>query len=270
MAAIRMTGTLWTIWLVSPCPMKPAPIKPTRIGFPCSSLALNALSTMIMVGSRAHPALHLALDFLEVLPGGVLGRDDGDRQWPLQAQARIERREPSLGAGRVELAHLVARLRRVLERLVPVREALGDIERAVVVGAQIHRDGLQEGRTLGPQVHDDVEDRPARGADQLRLGVRRVLEVHPAQGALPLVVGDVRLRDHRLEVVLGELLLTKSACEEAAVVVAPLQIEDECALQLGLGDDHDFSRSSAERLTPRSVRKASANRAPGFPSPSAA
>src|SRR2546427_2071425 len=75
-----MPGTLWTIWLVRPCPMKPAPIKPTRIGFPCSSLAFNALSTMIMVGSRAHPALHLALDLFEVLPGGVLGRDDGDRE----------------------------------------------------------------------------------------------------------------------------------------------------------------------------------------------
>src|SRR6267143_353453 len=265
-----MPGTLWTIWWVSPCPMKPAPIKPTRIGFPCSSLALNALSTMIMVGSRAHPALHLALDFLEVLPGGVLGRDDGDRQWPLQAQARIERREPSLGAGRVELADLVARLRRVLERLIPVREALGHIERAMVVGAQFHADGFQESRALGPQVHDDVEDRPARGTDQLRLGLRRVLEVHPAQRALPLVVGDVRLRDHRLEAVLGELLLTKGPCEEATVVVAPLQIEDECALQLGLGEDHGPSRSAAMRLMPRSVRKASASRARGFPCPSAA
>src|SRR5882762_1532712 len=261
-----MPGTLWTIWLASPCPMKPAPIKPTRIAFPCSSLALNALSTMIMVGSRAHPALHLALDFLEVLPGGVLGRDDGDRQWPLQAQARIERREPSLGAGRVELADLVARLRRVLERLIPVREALGHIQRAVVVGAQIHGDRFQEGRALGPQVDDDVEDRPARGADQLRLGVGRILEVHPAQRALPLVVGDVRLRDHRLEAVLGELVLAKGAREEAAVVVPPLQIEDEGALQLGLGEDHDSSRS----LTPRSVRKASASRTPGFPWPSAA
>src|SRR5258705_10473496 len=94
-----MPGTLWTIWLVSPCPMKPAPIKPTRIGFPCSSLALNALSTMIMVGSRAHPELHLALDFLEVLPGRVLGRGDGDGKGPLQSQARVERTEAPLGAG---------------------------------------------------------------------------------------------------------------------------------------------------------------------------
>src|SRR5207253_10931804 len=185
-----MPGTLWTIWLVSPWPMNPAPIMPTRIGLPCSSLAFRAVSTMIMIASHSHPALHLGPDLLQGLPGRVLGRDDRDRQRPLQTQARIERGEPSLGPRRVELADLVARLGPVLQRLVPVGESLGHVQRPVIVGVQLHGDALQESRTLRPQVHDDVEDRTARGADELGLGMRRVLEMHSTQRALALVVGD--------------------------------------------------------------------------------
>src|SRR3954466_15937397 len=105
-----MPGTLWTIWLVSPWPMNPAPIMPTRIGFPCSSLAMRALSTMIMIASRSHPALHLGPHFLQMFPGGVLRRDDADRQRPRKSQARIERRESAFRLRRVELSDLVARL----------------------------------------------------------------------------------------------------------------------------------------------------------------
>src|SRR6267142_4381269 len=58
--------------------------------------------------SCSHPALHFGLDLLQVLPGGVLGRNDGNRQRPLHRQPRVERRESSLGLRRVELAGLVA------------------------------------------------------------------------------------------------------------------------------------------------------------------
>src|SRR5512140_2179379 len=106
MADIRMPGTLWTIWFVSPWPMKPAPIMPTRMGFPCSSRAFRALSTMIIAPPlQRHSAFHFRLDLVEVLPGGILWRDHADRQRPLQLQPRVERREAALGGGRVELAH---------------------------------------------------------------------------------------------------------------------------------------------------------------------
>src|SRR5438094_2348400 len=265
-----MPGTLWTIWFVSPWPMNPAPIIPTRIGLPCSSLAFRALSTRIMMSSRSHPLPQLALDLRQGFPGGVLGRDDGDREWPLQAQARIERGKPAFAAGRIGLAHLVARLGRVLEGLVAVREALGHVEGPVAVGAQLDRDVLQERRALGPQVHDDVEDRPAGGPDELRLRVRRILEVHAAQRALPLVERDVRLRDDGLEAVGGELLLTEGAREEAAVVLAPLHVDDEGALQPGLGEDHDLfppgprPARGTKGLTPPPAPRASASRARGF------
>src|SRR3954467_5130867 len=140
---MRMPGTLLTIWLVRPCPMNPAPIIPTRTGLPCSSRALRALSTMIIASSLAPPALQLWLDLLELLPRRVLGRDFPQRQRPRQPQARVGVVQPAFRARRVELAHLVAGLGAVLEHLVAVREPLRHVERAVVVGGQLHRHVLQ-------------------------------------------------------------------------------------------------------------------------------
>ena len=53
--------------------------------------------------------------------------------------------------------------------------------------------------------------------------------MHPAQRAGDSVVGDVRLRDDRLQPVLGELVLAERPREEAAVVLAPLEVDDEGA-----------------------------------------
>src|SRR5882724_9690302 len=208
----------------------PAPARPSQTEW---------LRTRTSPASCSHPALQVGRDLLQVLPGGVFGRNEGDRQRPLQGQPRVERRESCLGAGRIEFAGLVARLRTVFERLVPVSESAGHVERAVIVRAQLHRDGLQKSGTLGAEVHDHVEDRSARGPDQLRFGMGRVLEMQAAHRALLLGVRDVDLRHLWLETVLGELPAAKGAREEAAVVLAPLQIQDERTLQLRLGKDHD-------------------------------
>ena len=53
-----------------------------------------------------------------------------------------------------------------------------------------------------------------------------------------LVEGDVGLGDQRLQAVLGELVLAEGAREEAAVVLPALDVDDEGALQLRLGEDH--------------------------------
>jgi hypothetical protein len=52
-------------------------------------------------------------------------------------------------------------------------------------------------------------------------------------------VGHVLLRDDALEAVRLELVLAERAGEEPARVLAPLEIDDERAFQLGLGEDHD-------------------------------
>src|SRR4051794_31211875 len=190
MAAMRMPRTLLTIWLVSPWPMNPAPIMPTRMALPCASWAASARSTMIMFPPvlmlrpagcarrgqspllrrylDRHLSLQLALDLVEALPGLVLVGDPGHRQRPGEPEPRIVPGEPPLRSGRVELAYLVARLGAVFERLVAVAETLGNVERAVDVGGQLDRDALQESRALRAEVDDDVEDRAARRAHKLR------------------------------------------------------------------------------------------------------
>src|SRR5512137_2640171 len=110
MAAIRMPGTLFSIWFVSPWPMNPAPTIPTRMGFPCSALAARARSTMIIWASHRHPPADLGLHLGERLPGRVLGGDLAHRERPGEPEPGVERGEPPLGGGGVELADLVARL----------------------------------------------------------------------------------------------------------------------------------------------------------------
>ena len=117
-------------------------------------------------------------------------RDLADRQRPLEPEPRVVEAQAALRLRRVELADLVARLGAVLEHLVAVREPLRHVERAMIVGGQLDRDVLEVRRALRTQVDDDVEDRPARAAHELRLRSRRELEVHPAER--PLCSGCTR------------------------------------------------------------------------------
>src|SRR5215470_18179520 len=241
-----MPGTLCTIWLVNPCPMNPAPIMPTRMGLPSASRRLSALSTMIMIPSLApssygHPAPHLAFDLGERPPAAVLVRDLGDGKRPFQTKLGIVVKEAPLAVRRVELPDLVARLGRVFEDLVPVREALGDVERALVGGVELDGHVLEEGGALRAEVDDDVEDRAPGGPDELGLRLGRELEVHPAHRAPLDVERDVGLRDGRLQPVSGELVLAEGAREVPAAVLAALDVDDERALELGLGEDHGLS-----------------------------
>src|SRR6266568_2680798 len=103
--------------------------------------------------------------------------------WPMKPAPTMPTRiglpcaSPAFRAGRVELAHLIARLGPILEDFITVREPFGDVQRAVVVGRELDRDVLEVRRALGTKVHDDVEDRPARRPHELRLGRRRQFEM---------------------------------------------------------------------------------------------
>src|SRR4030095_3950865 len=129
---MRMPGTLLTIWFVSPWPMNPAPIMPTRIGLPSCSRAFSARSTMIMTASArtrcrlrascAHPAFQLFFDLVEPPPRPILRRDLGHGQRPREAETGVVVGKTAFAIGRVELTHVVTRLGPVLERLVTVRE----------------------------------------------------------------------------------------------------------------------------------------------------
>src|SRR5919198_1678622 len=112
---MRSPGTVFTIWLSRPRPMKPAPIMPTRMGLPAASRAFRALSTMIMTSPRnLHGERHLLaqplLPRLEQRGVPVLLRDHRDRERPLQPRARVVVPQRALVRRAVELAHLVAGL----------------------------------------------------------------------------------------------------------------------------------------------------------------
>ena len=189
-------------------------------------------------GRNGHASADLGLDQLERLPLRVLLRDHRDGQRPFESEPRVVVGEPAFGLGGVELAHLVARLRLVDEGLVAVREPLRHVQRAAVVLVQLDARCSEVCRALGPQVDDDVDDRAARAADDLRLGLRRILEMHAAQRARRRVEGDVRLGDHGLEPVIGELVLAERAREVAARVLPALQVDHEGARQRRLCEDH--------------------------------
>ena len=191
---------------------------------------MTAAAHQAMRAQLAILTLELGLDLVEVLPFGVLGRHFTDRKRPRQPEPRIGVVQTALHAWRVELSHLIACLGRVLEDLVAVREALGHVERPVVVRAELDGDVLEIRRTLGAQIDDDVEDRASRAPDELGLGGRRILEVHAPQRSLGLVESDVGLRDDRLQSVIGKLLLAERASEEAAIVLATFDVDDEGAL----------------------------------------
>jgi hypothetical protein len=197
------------------------------------------LSTRIIASPYTFAvSVSLGLDGGEQRPPRVLGRHFADRKGPGQPEPRVVVHQAAFDAGRVELAHLVARLGVVLEHLVAVRKPLRNVERPVVVGRKLDRDVLEIGGALGTQVDDDVEDRAARRPHQLGLGSGRILEVHAAQRAPVFVERDVGLRDQRFQPVVGELPLAERAGEEAAVVLATLDVDDEGALELGFGEDH--------------------------------
>src|SRR5262249_16347726 len=107
-----------------------------------------------------------------------------------------------------------------------------------VVGGERHGDVLPVGCAFRAQVDHDIEDGAAADPDQLRFDRGGTLEVQPSHG--PLLVGEpeVRLGDHGLQPMLPEFALTEGAREEAAIVLARVEGENERAPQPGLGEDH--------------------------------
>ena len=163
---------------------------------------------------------------------------DRDRQRPGEPEPRVVVREPALGLGSVELADLVARLRLVHERLVAVREALGDVQRPPFSSFSSTRHALQVRRALRAEVDDDVDD-GAAGA--------RTIFVSAAGGnwkCIPRSVPAPVLKATFAWAITGLRPCSASSCwqklraKKPALVLAPLQVDHEGAVQRGLGEDH--------------------------------
>jgi len=146
--------------------------------------------------------------------------------------------EPALGLRGIELPDLVGCLGAVAQRLIAVGEALRHVESTVVVLGQLNRGVLEVGRTLGPQVHNDVEDGAARAAHELGFSGRRILEMHPPHSALLHVEGNVCLGDERAEPVSLEFSLTEGPREEPARVLPAFHVDDVGTLERRFGEYH--------------------------------
>src|SRR5215211_717387 len=242
-ATSRRPGTEPRICSAIPRPMKPAPTMPTRSGLPSARRCSSARSTTIT------PRLPGEVGPVAVL----LGQERVVGLGPLDRERRVVPAHAALGAGRVVLGHLVEDLGIRGERLVAVREAFRYEQRAPVVGGELDSQPLLVGLRVATQVDDDVVDRAARAANELRLGVGGTLEVHAAQRPLPRVERDVRLHDLIGEAVVGELVRAPRAREEPTRVLAPFEVDEEGSRESRLLEDHAASRQrSVESSSPRS------------------
>src|SRR5262245_55327137 len=97
-----------------------------------------------------------------------------------------------------------------------MREAFWHVKGSAVVFIQLEGNILQVGRAFGAQIHDDVENRTPCATHQVCLPRWRELEMHSAQRALLKVVGNICLRDERLEPLSGEFFLTEGASKKAS------------------------------------------------------
>ena len=155
------------------------------------------------------------------------------------SRAAGRRSEAALGLRRVELADLVARLGRVFEDLVAVRETFRDVEGAVVVRGELDRDVLEVGRALG---------RRSTMMSRIAPRVTRTSFVSAAGGnwkCIPrrspcllkaMLAWAITVSGHDRELVLAE-----RAREEAAVVLTALEVDDERASELRLDEEHEIA-----------------------------
>ena len=86
-----------------------------------------------------------------------------------------------------------------------MRETGRDVEHPAIAGNEFNRDVLAEPGRGAPEVHGDVQDAPAQHADQLGLGVRRSLEMQPADGADLVGAGPVVLHEFLRDAERGEV-----------------------------------------------------------------
>src|SRR5579864_647444 len=82
--------------------------------------------------------------------------------------------------------------------------------------------------------------------------------MEPAPGSLPVIEGQVALRDIRPQTVLGKFALAEGSGEEATRVATRFEVDQKRAFQSGFGEDH----LSTPSLSLPTRGRESADRAP--------
>src|ERR1043166_3058184 len=174
----------------------------------------------------------------EPRPGGVLLGHHRDGQGPRDPQGGIVVAQSPLRTGGVELRNEIEDFRIVHERLEPVGQAPGHVERATILSAQLHADPLAHGGRPRPQIDDHIVDGAADAADQFHLFVRRHLVVQTAEGPGAPVVRDIPLNKPGFQVVVSELPLVPGTRKEPALILALVEVDDVRSWESGFFKVH--------------------------------
>src|SRR5208283_2512045 len=169
---------------------------------------------------------------------GVLGRDDSRGGRPVDREGRIIPANPALMARIVELRNLVKDFGMVSEGQIAVRETLGNIKCAMVLGREVKpRPGAISGRRR-PQIDNDVMDRAADTAYQLDFGKRIDRVMHPAQGSRRAIERGIALGNRRVESMRFKFPTAKGPCEESATVLGTLKLNHKGSAEFRLSKVH--------------------------------
>ncbi len=144
---------------------------------------------------------------------------------PFDADGRIVPAHAALGLGRIKGAIEIERLDVVGQRDEAVPEAARHVHHQPVVLVELGAEPFEIGRRAGAQVDDHVPKRALDGAHDLHFGRGRQLIMQPAQRALGARQRIVDLDEAGLEARGGKFVLAKEPGEEAAVVAAPLKLD---------------------------------------------
>jgi hypothetical protein len=174
-----------------------------------------------MAGKRHAPIVgpgRCRLSIGESLPSQILCGDNGDGTWPGDGELGVVEAKPIGRLGDIGDVHLVKDLDIIAERLEPMRTTGRDIEAEVVFGGQLKRFPAPMAWRVRPQVGHHVVNGAARAANELYLGMRWPLEVHPAQRACTPRHRKALLGEHCCESVRGERGAVEQAAKTAAFV----------------------------------------------------
>src|SRR5436190_10271777 len=158
--------------------------------------------------------------------------------WPGNTEGPVVPAEPACCRGFVELRHLVRHLAVVFEGHETVCESLGDVKSAPRCSVELDAEMAHVGGRRRPQINDDIPNSPPGAADQFGFGVGFGLPMHAPQRPAVAIVGNVALRELGVESHPSELASTPRAREEAALVLAPLDVYDESSGERGRLEDH--------------------------------
>ena len=137
----------------------------------------------------------------------------------------------------------------VRQRLEAVREAFRYQHTPIVIRGKLHRMPAQKGQRRSAQIDRNVEHFPPQTGDDFILGMRRILEMQPAQCPSLFRQGVIDLHDRKLNLFHRKFRRTEHPFEIATLIAMRLALNDRHPIQRG----RDKVEQRAHRQPPAST-----------------